>query len=118
MDINLYESDNINNNIIEEPLHLFFQEIELAIKIGPGEIWGIKYAVDLQQYLFNQYVNANQIKNELTTFINQECSQALNFNYNINVEFLNIDNKELIYIETIIYSKDDKEFIQKFLLGT
>ena len=35
------------NNLITNPLHLFFQEIEIAIKIGPGQSWGVKNNIDL-----------------------------------------------------------------------
>ena len=119
IDLNLYESNNINENIITNPLHLFFQEVELAVKIAPNQIWGIKYAIDLNKYLFNQYITINQIKNELSSFIGNECNQAKNHEYIINVEVLNVDSKDLIYIEIIIYSNDGEntEFIQKFLLG-
>lgn len=117
-DINLYNSDDINLNVIISPLHLFFQEIELAVKIAPGEIWGTQYAIDLNKYLFNQYVTLNQIKNEVSTFIGKNCSQSQFFQYDTDVQILNIENKDLIYIEITIYNtEEDKDFIQKFLLG-
>lgn len=117
-DINLYDSDDINFNVIISPLHLFFQEIELAVKIAPGEIWGAQYAIDLNKYLFNQYVTLNQIKSEISTFIGKNCSQSQNFQYDINVQILNVENKDLIYIQVTIYNEEENEdFIQKFLLG-
>lgn len=117
-DLNLYESNNINENIINSPLHLFFSEIELAIKISPEEIWGVKNGIDLTKYLFNQYISLNQIKSEISTFIGNECSQSKKHQYEINVEIINIENKDLIYIEAKVYSNEEsKEFIQKFLLG-
>lgn len=113
IDLNLYSDEIISN-----PLHLFFQEIELAVKIGTGEIWGVKYAIDLNSYLFNQYISVNQIKNEISTFIAMNCEQAKNHQYDLEVKILNVENKDLIYIEITIYSEtENKEFIQKFLLG-
>ncbi len=118
VDLNLYESSNINENIINSPLHLFFQEIELAIKIAPEEIWGVIKGIDLTKYLFNQYISLNQIKSEISIFIGNECNQAKNHQYEINVEIINIENKDLIYIEAKVYSNENStNFIQKFLLG-
>lgn len=121
VDLNLYytgDSDDYGNGIITSPLHLFFQEIELAIKCGPNEIWGCKYSIELSSYLFNQYITISQIKNELVTFISQNCEQAKNFQWDISVDNLKIDNKEMIHIICNIYdSESEKQFVQKFLLG-
>lgn len=120
IDLNLYfDSESIENNLITNPLHLFFQEIELAIKIGPGQIWGVKNNIDLNKYLFNQYITINQIKSEITNFIDINCEQAKHHQHDIEVQILNVDNKDLIYIVVSVYSENEnKEFIQKFLLGT
>ena len=113
IDINLYSEEIITN-----PLHLFFQEIELSIKIGPGEIWGVQYAIDLKKYLFNQYITLNQIRNELQTFIANNCEQAKNFPFNISAQIVTIENKDLIYISVSVYSEDEnKDFVQNFMLG-
>lgn len=121
-DLNLHytgEGDDYGQGIITNPLHLFFQEIELAIKCGPNEIWGCKYTIELSKFLFNQYVTTNQIKNEIELFIQENCDQAKNFSWEVVVELMKVDNKELIYIVTSIYDNEsDKEFIQKFLLGS
>ncbi len=120
-DLNLYytgDSDDYGNGIITDPLHLFFQEIELSIKCGPNEIWGCKYSIELSSYLFNQYITVSQIKNELVTFISQNCEHAQFFQWDIIVDILKIDNKEMIHITSNIYdSESDKKFVQKFLLG-
>lgn len=117
-DINLHESIDINNNVITNPIHLFLQEIELAVKIGPNSIWGTKLSIDLNRYLFNQYITLNQIKNEITFFIDKECEQAKNYKYDIDVQIINFESKDLIYIEVTIYNlSNEKEFVQKFLLG-
>lgn len=64
LDINIF-GDTDGNPLVTEPLELFFQEIALGVKIVPGEIWGVYDSIDLQKYLFNQYVTINQIKNEV-----------------------------------------------------
>lgn len=112
-----------SNNIISDPLELFFQEIELGIKTAPNEIWGIKDSINLNRYLFNKYVTITQIKNEIKSFIGKNCQHSVNFQYNISVEIIkNSDSKDLIYIVVKVQAPDldgdDTEFLQKFLLGS
>jgi hypothetical protein len=117
IDFNLYGTTK-EDSIITNPLHLFFQEIELAIKIGVGETWGTLSAIDLSKYIFNQYITTEQIKSEILTFIATHCAHAEFFQYNIKVELMNLDNKDFIYIVANIFDEENnKEFLQKFLLG-
>lgn len=120
IDLNLHagESEQIMDNLITNPLHLFFQEIELAVKVNSGEIWGISNSINLRKYLFNKYITINQIKEEVSTFISRNCQHASEFVHTCDVEFLKIDNKDLIYILVKVYDTEhNKEFIQKFLVG-
>jgi len=121
IDLNLHytgENNDYGNGIISNPLHLFFQEIELAIKIGPQEIWGIRYSIDLAKYLFNQYITITRIQEEMRLFIANNCEQAKNFQHEINVKIIKIDNRDLIHIDTIIYDNDsENKFVQQFMLG-
>lgn len=118
MDINLYQSeDDINQNVITNPLHLFVQEIELAVKIVGG-IFGAKYYIDLERFVFNQRINATTIKNEIDTFISENCEGAKKFPYQTTVEILKVENKDLIYISVSIYDREnDKDFVQKFTVS-
>lgn len=106
-----------NGAFITEPIALFFQEIALSIRLAPGDIWGIYETVDISRYLFNQYITKQQIKNELQTFIAKNCMQAKNFEYNISVEFLKVENKELIYITFNVFDDNGIEHARNFLLG-
>lgn len=120
-DLNLNFSAQIDN-IITDGLALFFQEIEIAMLTGPNEIWGIKDSIKLSRYLFNRYVTITQIKNEITNYIASHCQQAQNFTYNISVETLNVDGKDLIYVVMTVTVNDEhnnaQDIIQKFLLGS
>lgn len=120
IDLNLHagEPEQILDNLITNPLQLFFQEIELAVKINLGEIWGINTSINLKKYLFNRYITINQIKEEITTFISRNCQHASEFIHTCDVEFLKIDNKDLVYILVKIYdTENNSEFINKFLVG-
>lgn len=116
IDINL--TTNSGNVLITNKLELFFQEVALAVKIGPTDIWGVTTSIDLTNYLFNQYVTTNQIQNEITRFITDNCSMASEFQYSIEVELLNVDDKELVYILFKVFDfENNSDIVQKFLLG-
>lgn len=120
IDLNLHagEPEQILDNLITNPLQLFFQEIELAVKINLDEIWGINSSINLKKYLFNRYITINQIKEEITTFISRNCQHASEFVHSCDVEFLKIDNKDLVYILVKVYdTENNSEFINKFLVG-
>lgn len=119
IDINLYE-DSVP--LITDPLHLFLQEIELGMKILPGQIWGITDSINLKKYIFNRYITMNQVKNEITSFISSNCTHSAMFNYTVDLQVINVEQKELIYIIVTIYVEDEltkeiKQFMQKFVLG-
>ena len=117
IDLNIY-GNGIENNIVTNPLQLFFQEIELGIKTMPGEIWGTVDAINLKKYLFSQFVTMNQIKNEISSFIAYNCAMASAFQYTVDAEIINIDGKDLIYIAVRVPKGDNSgDFVQKFLLG-
>jgi len=112
-----------NDSILTEELELFFQEIELSVQMAPNEIWGISESINLSRYLFNQYVTITQIKNEISSYISNNCQHASSFDYNISVENLkNNDSKDLIYIVFNVDANDQnghsQQYMQKFLIGS
>lgn len=123
IDINLHTStENYRDiNIIDNELALFMQEIELAVKIGPGEIWGIYQSIDINKYVFNQYVTLSQVKQEISTYIGNNCAHASVFPWSVNAQFLDIEGKKLLYIVVKISKTDSnqlpEDFMAKFLLG-
>jgi len=122
VDIYLH-GNSISDNILIQKLELFVQEIELAVQIGPNEIWGINESINLNRFLFNQYVTVTQIRNEISNFIAKNCYHASDFTYNISVETLkNSGTNDLIYIVCSVNAEDQngnpQTYPLKFLLGT
>ena len=120
VDFNLYYDGTTSDidGIITNPLHLFFQEIEIAVKVA-GDIYMCKYYIDINAYLFNKYISVNRIKQDINVFIGNNCEHAQYFQYDTEVEVLNVENKDLIYIKLTVHDPDaNREFIQKFLLGS
>lgn len=117
MDINLYYDDvNPDNNIIENPLHLFMQEIELAVKTAPNQIWGFRYSLDLQKYVFNQYISLSEIGDEISGFITKYCGSSGLFPFNITAELMELEGNKFIYIKATI-QQGEESLTQKFLLA-
>ena len=121
-DINLYDNSNPENNIITNELHLFFQEVELAIKLKPFEVFGQKDSINLNRYLFNRYVSITQIKNDILNYVGKNCAHAKMFKHNVSVETIKSpDNKDMIYIKFSVFANNqfdvEEEFFQKFILG-
>lgn len=121
MDLNLYfDPLNPENNIIINPVHLFLQEIELAIKTAPGELWGFRYNLDISKYVFNQYVTLTTVEEEISSFIMKFCEHATLFPFMILAEFINIEGTNILYIKatiTNIDSSENEQITQKFILG-
>jgi hypothetical protein len=109
-------------NIIDNDLELFLQEIEIAVKIAPGEVWGIYENININRYVFNQYVTLSQVKNEISTYIGKNCANANRFPWTVDAQFLDVDGKKLLYIVVTITRTNDEgiseNFFSKFLLGS
>lgn len=120
VDINLYEDSD--TMIISNPAHLFLQEIELSIKIGVNEIWGVSDYIDLRRYLFSQYITLNKIKNDIKSYVLQHCSQATNFEWEVDAEIYkdSVSGKELLHIiftvNDISDNREVKKYVQKFAI--
>lgn len=118
IDINLSSVDKYDS-VISDGLNIFFQEVAIAIHTAPGEIWGMKDSIDLKQYLWNKYVTLSQIRNEITSYISKNCQHAYIFQYDVDAQFINVDGKDLIYIEMKVTNNGNStDFVQKFLLGS
>jgi hypothetical protein len=126
IDINLHSLSE-NDKIIFNPIELFFQEVEIAIKTFPGEIWGCTHYVDINRYVFNKYISLTQIKNELSYYITKNCSSASKNNWNISVSFYDASKAgkekneisgDLVYILLEVNHAESKtKWVNKYLLG-
>lgn len=121
IDLTLEDNDNPEDNVLTDPLSLFFQEIELAVQMAPESIWGVKESINLSRYVFNRYVSITQIRNEILTYVNKNCAHAEHFQYTTSIQLINNNGKDLLYIKFIVYvdavNGSTQEYIQKFLIG-
>lgn len=120
VDLNLY--DDMDNIVISNPAHLFLQEIELAVKIGINEIWGMTDYIDLRRYLFSQYITLIRIQNDISTYISSHCAHSAQFDWSVEVEIFKDDvtGKELLHIRCTVNDVQNdgevKKYVQKFAI--
>lgn len=122
IDLNLHQFDieSKNYNILDSELNLFLQEIEMSVKMASGDVWGFVDAIDLNRYVFNNYITRLQVLNEVTTFIQNNCEGSQNFPWNVDVEFVTVNRKRMLLITVNVTKKNsegiDETFYQKFFL--
>lgn len=97
IDLNLHYT-NHNDSVLTSRIELYIQEIELAIKMLPNDLWGVKYSLDTNRYIFNQYITLNQIKNEISNFIAENCYHTIYFQTDYAIKITNVEGKDLIYL--------------------
>jgi len=87
MDININygREGNVKPLILTEPIDLLFQEVELGIRIMRNEIWNMPEGIDIQQYVLNKFVSVFQMRTEIKSFIERQCTNAANFVWDLNV---------------------------------
>ena len=112
-----------NFNVLYNPIEMFMQEIEIAIKMAPGEVWGIFSAIDITQYVFSQYITAAQVKQEVSSYIIENCVSASKYPWDIEVVMIeNKDSNKLLHIIVTVNVVDSKgaseEFKSTFVLGS
>lgn len=95
-----------NLSVLDNPLQMFLQEIEIAINSSQFDGWGNKKTINIQQYLFNKFISTNKIKNGVKTFITENCISAGNFNFDTDCKFYKYNNKEFMIISVIIYREN------------
>lgn len=102
--------------LIENNLQMFMQELELTIKIMPYELFGLRDSVNTNKYIFNKYISQNRIKQELTSFIVKNCANAIYFDWSIQVRFVKVESKDLLYI-LFSLDTDGNIITNKFIIG-
>lgn len=119
LDLNLYEDDV---PIITNPAHLFLQEIELSVKIGASQIWGVADYINLQRYLFSQYVTINRIQSDIRSYITKYCTHATQFDWDLSVEFFKDPDsqKEMLVVtlsvHDILENGEVQDYVSKFAI--
>ena len=86
---------NQENTVIDNSLQLFMQEVELAIKMEPGDVWGIYDSIDVSKYVFNQYVTLHQVKSEIETYIANNCEHSALFDWEVYPELIEIESMSI-----------------------
>lgn len=128
--LNSTEDTNQENTVIDNSLQLFLQEVELAVKMEPGDVWGIYDAIDVSKYVFNQYITVYQVKSEMETYIVNNCEHSALFDWEVNPELIEIESMSIpalhINFKVHLSNRNDPSIdddtiqtvTQTFLVGT
>lgn len=123
IDLNLHSTSK-QENMITNQLELFFQEVEIAIKTFPGDVWGVTNFLNINRYVFNRYISITQIKNEIMNYIENNCACASKYNWRVNVKLYSAKDTpgqkgDLVYIELVVdRDAESGQFVNKYVLGS
>ena len=89
---------------VEEDISNFVQRIEMILTTKPGEVLGSPdFGVNLEGYLWNNYITSGSIKNEIISQIRKYCVyDQLRIPFSIDVNFVQGDIVDGIIIDIIV----------------
>lgn len=89
---------------VEDDVSNFVQQIEMILTTKPGEVLGSPdFGVNLDGYLWNNYVTSGTIKNDIQSQIRKYCpNHQQRIPYNISVNFVQGEIVDGIIIDIII----------------
>lgn len=89
---------------VEDDVSNFVQQIEMILTTKPGEVLGFPdFGVNLDGYLWNNYVTSGTIKNDIQSQIRKYCpTHQLRIPYDISVNFVQGEIVDGIIIDIII----------------
>jgi hypothetical protein len=88
---------------VEDEISNFIQRVEMILTTIPGEVLGEPdFGINLEGYLWNQYITVGSIKNAIMTQIRRYCVNSLAIPFTIDVNFVRGDITDSIIIDIII----------------
>lgn len=112
LDLNLHGTEK-DDNILSSEVELFFQEIELAIKMEPTAVYGHYGTFSLQNYVFTQFANETDIISTVTEHIKNNCYHSYLFNWNVDCL---IQEQTIIIQFNVVDVKTSEKFKKTFLI--
>ena len=90
-------------NILTNPLELFMQELELAIKMGPTDVYNNPSSIDIRTYVFNRYITKQRVISDISKYVIENCEHASYFNWDVDVDSTVINGHRILHIIFTIY---------------
>ena len=120
LDLNLHESTILSkdDNVLTSDIELFLQEVELAIKMEPTDVYGHYNTFCLQNYVFSQFVTEGDVIQAITEHIKNNCFHSYLFNWNVDAKFESTSQRNSILVIKfyISGSKPSEKFMKTFLV--
>ena len=90
-------------NMLTNPLELFMQELEIAIKMGPTDVYNNPSTIDLMNYIFNRYITKQRVISDISNYIVENCEHAKYFNWDVDVDAIVINGHRILHIIFTVY---------------
>lgn len=102
-------------NMLTNPLELFMQELELAIKMNPTDVYNNPSSIDLMTYIFNRYITKQRVISDITNYVVGNCEHAKYFNWDLDIDTIVINGHRILHIQFTIYknTKDTSDVFKK-----
>lgn len=94
-------------NMLTNPLELFMQELEIAIKMKPTDVYAKPSSVDLMTYVFNRYITKQRVISDITTYVIENCEHANYFDWKVDVDAMVISGHRILHIVFTIYKNGE-----------
>ncbi len=118
IDLNLHEDTQLSYdfNVISSRIELFLQEVELAIKMAPTDVYGHYNKFSLQNYVFSQFVTEADVANATVEHIKNNCFHAQYFNWNVDAKFESDGQRNSILVIKLYVNgaKPSERFMKTF----
>lgn len=96
-------------NMLSNPLELFMQELEMAIKMNPTDVYAKPSSIDLMTYVFNRYITKQRVISDITRYVAENCEHASYFNWTVDVDTTVISGHRILHILFTVYKEDKNQ---------
>lgn len=106
-----------DSNIIDTPVALFFQELDMVMNMDKSDFYMFPFAIDLRKYVFTKNISNRTIAGHIRQFVLDNCAHAGYFTWDIEVNIIKgSDDKDILHI---IFDVDfnNETYTNQFVVG-
>lgn len=106
-----------DENIIDNPVALFFQELDMCMNLDRWDFYMRPFVIDLKKYVFSKNISNNTIASQIRQFVLDNCAHAVYHTWDIEVNIVQgNDNRDILYIVFDVHV-DGEVFTNQFVIS-